>query len=395
MSKMNNLGCNRIPLKCHECGKEFFVVPSATHRKHCSKACLNITQHKERSGKNSPIWQEKIKKICPICNTAFEVTKCHIKAKYCSAKCMGIDKSRNNVGKNNPNYRGGLTTDNLFIEKKCKKCGKVFISNRYNKKTCCSISCGSKMPNKRWATPLATRRKIVRCKICNKEMSLTLGSKKVICSLACLKSRLQAGSFSPSWKGGRADRKCKQCGKDFTAGRSDVQKGWGNFCSRKCSYRWQTENLTGSNNKKWIPRVKRVCKTCAKEFEVATDKIKKGIGNFCSVKCSSTYQCAHSKKKRTKPEIAVELFLLNNNIDYKAQYAIAVAHTVLDFFLEPNICLYVDGTYWHNRPGIQDRDKRQTEKLIANGYKVVRIWEHELRSPTWQQDLLAKIKSTQ
>jgi len=35
--------------------------------------------------------------------------------------------------------------------------------------------------------------------------------------------------------------------------------------------------------------------------------------------------------------------------------------------------------YWHNRPESQEKDKRVNEELQRIGYKVVRLWEYEIR----------------
>ena len=69
-----------------------------------------------------------------------------------------------------------------------------------------------------------------------------------------------------------------------------------------------------------------------------------------------------------------------------------------DLFIEPNICIFADGDYWHGwdylngkkydnfkklnneyfEKAIQ-RDKKNTKKLRENGYKVRRFWEHEIK----------------
>jgi len=50
------------------------------------------------------------------------------------------------------------------------------------------------------------------------------------------------------------------------------------------------------------------------------------------------------------------------------------------FFIEPNICIFADGDYWHNRPEAIERDKLVNKELINKGYKVLRFWENEIRS---------------
>jgi DNA mismatch endonuclease, patch repair protein len=68
-------------------------------------------------------------------------------------------------------------------------------------------------------------------------------------------------------------------------------------------------------------------------------------------------------------------------------------------FRSERVCIFVDGCFWHGCPEhfncprthgawwrekIQDnreRDKRQASELRAAGWKVVRVWEHELLQP--------------
>ena len=65
-----------------------------------------------------------------------------------------------------------------------------------------------------------------------------------------------------------------------------------------------------------------------------------------------------------------------------------------DIFVEPNICIFCDGTYWHADPrkyasGIKvhhnqtaqkiwDRDEKITDVLKSQGYEVLRFWEKEI-----------------
>lgn len=67
-----------------------------------------------------------------------------------------------------------------------------------------------------------------------------------------------------------------------------------------------------------------------------------------------------------------------------------------DIFIEPNICIFADGIYWHAYPGkyksdakmiggktaqqIWDKDKRITDYLTNKGYTVLRFWEHEIHN---------------
>lgn len=51
-----------------------------------------------------------------------------------------------------------------------------------------------------------------------------------------------------------------------------------------------------------------------------------------------------------------------------------------DIFIEPNICVFADGDYWHNRSERKIRDEYVNKKLKKMRYLVLRFWEHEINS---------------
>lgn len=88
----------------------------------------------------------------------------------------------------------------------------------------------------------------------------------------------------------------------------------------------------------------------------------------------------------TKPERFLKSMLSVNGIEYDSQKQI---FGVPDIFIEPNICIFVDGCYWHEckKCGYNthettskksQRDILVNEKLKSLGYMTVRIWEHEI-----------------
>ena len=101
--------------------------------------------------------------------------------------------------------------------------------------------------------------------------------------------------------------------------------------------------------------------------------------------------------KNTKPEI-----ILRREI-FKLGYRYSLNHRFKELNFKPDlvmvsrkICIFIDGCFWHGcskcykepksnkkfwRLKIkrnQDRDKEQNSFLKKNGWKVIRIWEHEI-----------------
>lgn len=81
--------------------------------------------------------------------------------------------------------------------------------------------------------------------------------------------------------------------------------------------------------------------------------------------------------KDTSIEIKIQNYLDINNIIY-------IKHIALmgqpDIFIEPNICIFADGDYWHNFPEGRKRDILVSQTLIEEGYNVLRFWEHEINN---------------
>ena len=68
-------------------------------------------------------------------------------------------------------------------------------------------------------------------------------------------------------------RICKTCGKEFEVHPSQIKVGGGKYCSNECKI------------KSRIRKIKRVCPICGKQFFTHPCKIKSGIGKYCSVEC--------------------------------------------------------------------------------------------------------------
>lgn len=82
--------------------------------------------------------------------------------------------------------------------------------------------------------------------------------------------------------------------------------------------------------------------------------------------------------KGTKPERFLQFALLSAKINFKVR-----VHSIFgrpDFFIEPNLCVFVDGIYWHKLKSKKKRDKKVNEKLLDEGYDVLRFTDSEVLS---------------
>jgi very-short-patch-repair endonuclease len=85
--------------------------------------------------------------------------------------------------------------------------------------------------------------------------------------------------------------------------------------------------------------------------------------------------------KDTTPERFIESILTLNGIKFEKHKPIKFStgsYHQVDFFLTPNICIEVDGDYWHNTSDGKKRDIIINKELMSLGYDIYRIWEHEI-----------------
>lgn len=84
--------------------------------------------------------------------------------------------------------------------------------------------------------------------------------------------------------------------------------------------------------------------------------------------------------KDTSIEIKLQNLLKESNIPFQTHYPILGQP---DIFIQPNICIFADGCYWHKCKDCilgqgKERDNYVTQELQKQGYIVIRFWEHEI-----------------
>jgi len=94
-------------------------------------------------------------------------------------------------------------------------------------------------------------------------------------------------------------------------------------------------------------------------------------------------------KKNTNAELILFDILNNLNLKFNKHKAIETICQA-DAYIEPNIVLFSDGDYWHCNPRFylkpntlaqiknKARDEAENDKLIKEGYIIIRLWEFDL-----------------
>ena len=104
---------------------------------------------------------------------------------------------------------------------------------------------------------------------------------------------------------------------------------------------------------------------------------------------------AKIKSKNTKPETYLRKLLSSRGIRYRIHYSLDGKPDIV--FPSKKIAVFVDGCFWHKCPKcfrlpnsnkeywskkIQkntERDKKINQILESKGWKVLRVWEHEIK----------------
>jgi len=112
---------------------------------------------------------------------------------------------------------------------------------------------------------------------------------------------------------------------------------------------------------------------------------KYGLGNQ---NCLGRILSDKTKEKLKKARLHQIIPFKDTSIEVKLQKALSEhgiqfrKHELIigqpDIFIEPNICIFADGDYWHNMERGKKQDKKVNRKLTEAGYVVLRFWEHQI-----------------
>jgi len=85
--------------------------------------------------------------------------------------------------------------------------------------------------------------------------------------------------------------------------------------------------------------------------------------------------------KDTKIEIKIQNFLKQLRIEYFTHQYMKIEHGYQCDILIPsmNLVIECDGDYWHKYPIGLDKDHIRTKELLEKGFKVLRLWECEIK----------------
>ena len=85
--------------------------------------------------------------------------------------------------------------------------------------------------------------------------------------------------------------------------------------------------------------------------------------------------------KNSLPEQKIEALLIECGLEYQKHKYIKFIENgyQCDVFLpDLNTIIEIDGLYWHNYPDYREIDIKRTKQVQDCGYKILRLWEHEV-----------------
>lgn len=200
----------------------------------------------------------------------------------------------------------------------------------------------------------------------------------------------------------RVKRICETCGKEFEVSFSRIKYGRGRFCSRVCA----DEGKKGDKHPRWKGGlVECICEACGKEFEEKPSIVRRGGGRFCSI------VCARKKRKiprcHTKPELIFKNISKNNNVPsiYTGDSSLWIGkkggkQLNPDFIIKVNGKRYVVeimGDYWHSpllNRNIVERALLTFRERHYKRYKWIPIfiWESDLKREDAEAFVLSQLE---
>lgn len=214
------------------------------------------------------------------------------------------------------------------------------------------------------------------------------------------------------WEGSNQYLKAKEEGRIYITSEEHKQKNRNSHLKEKNHFYGKTHieesrkkmsdkhkqnwiNKSDVQKEEWKQKLKIGQKNAKEKDPVYYNNLKRAAG-----KISNALQTRYHK---TKIEEIFEQILINNNIEYEYSFILNSLYQY-DFIIKnTNILIEVDGDYWHGNPNIykelnhiqidkQEKDKIKEEYAKQYGYKVIRIWEQELKNINKINEVLNEIR---
>lgn len=122
--------------------------------------------------------------------------------------------------------------------------------------------------------------------------------------------------------------------------------------------------------------------TKRKLSEIAKKQIRKKHSIEAKIKIREARAKQILPVKDTKIEVKIQDYLKQLGIEFFTHQYMKIKHGYQCDILIPylNLVIECDGDYWHNYPVGKDIDHVRTSELVEKGFKVLRLWEFEIKA---------------
>lgn len=359
---------------CEVCGKEMRVEYNRLQvgrGKYCSRPCMALARSEAQRGEKSLSWKGgPIPCVCAECGRAFEIphganTSTRNRGRFCSTECR-------------------IRSMTTRVDRVCETCGGGFTATpsqvRAGKGRWCSKPCRG--------AAISTHRPM-SCDQCG-AVILVKGyraktSEKHFCNKACWLA----------YHGNARSEVCAQCGKALTVTHTTQRGRY--YCSRACAHLGhrtrtrhpcqscgqETLNIQYCSLACWSASKSVIvqCETCGIEMKHWQSRRAVGKGRYCSREC---YQRSWATNgpfpiPTSKLEHRVRAELDRRGATYQTDVQLYPYWPDL-LFPDAWLIVEIDGDYWHTKADRQEEDQKRDTTLRAQGYEVLRIWEHEIKA---------------
>jgi very-short-patch-repair endonuclease len=308
---------------------------------------------------------ERVARVCQQCGARFFVLPSDLRSavkkrgekayRYCSARCATLAR------RGNPD---------LVEPGRCAVCGREF-TKRHAETRYCSLKCAG--------AAAVVLHQCERCRTVYRTVD-GHGKDRRFCSAEC--ARRESALMT---------KRCLRCGREFTRSRSSMGER-NRYCSTACQH---AVSLASARAKaKAEHGVDLTCKFCGTPFHRSRRYVERGNGIYCSAACQAKdppsdatrekmRQNALSRiwpKRRTRIELAMEAEFTRLALPFEAQKVVASRCRPDFVFEDARVVVECDGDYWHSLPHAIESGRRLDAALTAEGWRVLRLWEHEIKS---------------
>lgn len=175
------------------------------------------------------------------------------------------------------------------------------------------------------------------------------------------------------------DVSCDSCKKKVYITSYTIIHRTNHFCSQTCYWKWKKGKNIGNKNHFFGNKHSTISKY--KMSKSATNRWKK-------LDWPERLKLLRGiPVENTNIEVILQKELNRIGINYFTHYDVAFGKP--DIFISPDLCIFVDGCYWHScpehystngHPKAKRRDNKVNKTLLSQRYKILRFWEHDINN---------------